>query len=279
MITSPIELDGLAELNQFPVLFVDQFGVLHDGISPYPSVLATLKTLRDSGRRVIVLSNSGRPGSHNEARLARLGISRDLYESVVTSGDTALAMVRSGSAPVRAGSRCFVVSSAGDAELVGLLGLVAETDAARADLVLIAGSQGDRLSEYDYIAQLTPAARRGVPAICVNPDRVMLTPGGTAFGAGHIAELYEGSGGSVLWIGKPYLAIYAHAARLAEVPAESVLCVGDSVEHDLVGARRFGASAALVRTGIHSDESSSTLSALFQAHGVSPDYLLKSFVW
>jgi HAD superfamily hydrolase (TIGR01459 family) len=279
MMTRPIDLAGLRELDQFPVLFVDQFGVLHDGQSPYPGVVATLEALRDAGRRVIVLSNSGRPGSHNAERLARLGISRDLYETIVTSGDTALAMVRSGSTLVRAGSRCFVVSSAGDSELAGLYGLVAETDAAFADLVLIAGSQGDRMSEHEYTSQLAPAARRGVPALCINPDRVMLAPGGKAFGAGRIAELYEAAGGSVLWIGKPHAAIYAHAARIAEVAAETVLCVGDSVEHDIVGARRFGAAAALVRTGIHAGESDSTLSALFQAHDVVPDYLLKSLVW
>jgi HAD superfamily hydrolase (TIGR01459 family) len=279
MMTRPIDLAGLAELDQFPVLFVDQFGVLHDGGAPYPGVVATLKALRDAGRRVIVLSNSGRPGSHNAARLSRLGISRDLYETIVTSGDTALAMVRSSSTLVRAGSRCFVVSSAGDSELAGLLGLVAETDVACADLVLIAGSQGDRMSEHDYTSQLAPAASRGIPAICVNPDREMLVPGGKAFGAGRIAELYEEGGGSVLWIGKPHTAIYAHAAHIAEVAAKTVLCIGDSVEHDIAGARRFGATAALVRTGIHAGESDSTLSALFQAHDAIPDYLLKSLVW
>jgi HAD superfamily hydrolase (TIGR01459 family) len=277
--TRPIDLAGLSELDQFPVLFVDQFGVLHDGHFPYPGVVTALKSLRDAGRRVIVLSNSGRPGSHNAARLARIGIARDLYDMIVTSGDTALAMVRSGSAHVRAGSRCFVVSSAGDAELAGLFGLVAETDAACADLVLIAGSQGDRMSEHDYTSLLAPAARRSIPAICVNPDREMLVPGGKAFGAGRIAELYEASGGSVLWIGKPHAAIYAHAAQIAEVTAKTVLCIGDSVEHDIAGAGRFGATAALVRTGIHAGESDSTLSALFQAHDAFPDYLLKSLVW
>jgi hypothetical protein len=33
--TRPIDLAGLSELDQFPVLFVDQFGVLHDGHFPY----------------------------------------------------------------------------------------------------------------------------------------------------------------------------------------------------------------------------------------------------
>jgi HAD superfamily hydrolase (TIGR01459 family) len=279
MTTRPIYLAGLAELDQYPVLFVDQFGVLHDGSAPYPGVVATLKALKDAGRRVIVLSNSGRPGSHNAARLARLGISRDLYETIVTSGDAALAIVRSSATLLRAGSRCFVVSSAGDAELAGLFGMVAETDVACADLVLIAGSQGDRMSEHDYTSQLAPAARRGVPALCINPDREMLVPGGKAFGAGRIAELYEAAGGSVEWIGKPHAAIYAHAAHIAEVAAETVLCIGDSVEHDIVGARRFGAASVLVRTGIHAGESDFTLSALFQAQDAIPDYLLKSLVW
>jgi FMN phosphatase YigB (HAD superfamily) len=40
---------------------------------------------------------------------------------------------------------------------------------------------------------------------------------------------------------QPYPGIYAAATRLVGSPApHDVLCIGDSVEHDIVGARRFG---------------------------------------
>ena len=106
----------------------------------------------------------------------------------------------------------------------------------------------------------------------------MLTPTGTAFGAGAIAQLYESLGGAVTWIGKPYPAIYQFAAaRIGAPAAASVLCVGDSVEHDIVGARRFGAAAALLRTGVLARLSEPDLAAELAKHGVVPDLTAAGF--
>ncbi len=58
-------------------------------------------------------------------------------------------------------------------------------------------------------------------------------------GAGAIASLYEELGGKVTWIGKPYPAIYRHAARLIGSP-QRILCIGDSAEHDVAGGRNAG---------------------------------------
>ncbi|ACI51946.1 HAD-superfamily subfamily IIA hydrolase like protein [Gluconacetobacter diazotrophicus PA1 5] len=278
---NPRALAGIAALvGHYDVLFVDQFGVLHDGTAPYPGVRDALARLRDAGQRVVLLSNSGRPGPYNAGRLARLGLGPELYETIVTSGDTALALARSGEIPVRPGMRCLLIDSGGqDTAFCDALGLVVEAEPARADLVLIAGSRGDVVTEAEYRAMLAPLARRGARAVCTNPDRRMLVPGGTAFGAGRIAELYEEEGGTVDWIGKPHPAIYAHAARLCRVRAERVLCIGDSVEHDIAGARGFGADSALVRTGILADAAPAALRAAFVRHGVWPDYVLPGLVW
>jgi ribonucleotide monophosphatase NagD (HAD superfamily) len=74
--------------------------------------------------------------------------------------------------------------------------------ASDADLVLIAGSEGERRTLGSYAEELAPLARAGVPAMCLDPDRTMLTPRGFAFGAGQIAELYQRLGGAVTWIGQ-----------------------------------------------------------------------------
>jgi ribonucleotide monophosphatase NagD (HAD superfamily) len=100
-----------------------------------------------------------------------------------------------------------------------------------------------------------------------------LLDGGTVHpGAGAIADLYQKLGGSVTWIGKPYPDIYLAAARLVGAPSPNdVLCVGDSIEHDVVGARRFGAFAALLRTGVLSSLSDGELVAECARHFVMPD--------
>ena len=232
----------------FPVVFLDQFGVLHNGLHPYPGAVEALRALKAKGVRTVIISNSGKPSEVNARRMERLGFARDLYDHFLTSGDVAKAGLGNGEIPIALSpaTRCLTVSSSNDNALAQSLGLAVVNDGADVDLLIISGSQGDRISMAEYERRIAPAARRRAPCLCTNPDKLMLTPAGTFPGAGAIAALYEQLGGVVTWIGKPYAGIYAAAARLVGSPAPSdILCVGDSVEHDIVGARNFGAAAAL----------------------------------
>ena len=143
--------------------------------------------------------------------------------------------------------------------------------------MIIAGSQADRVSLDDYRKLLAPAAERGAPCVCFNPDRVMLTATGAAPGAGRIAEIYQELGGEVTWIGKPFPEIYRAAAGLAGVEhPRDILCVGDSVEHDVAGANGFGAFAALVRTGVLAALTREELAAEIGRRRAVPDYVVES---
>jgi HAD superfamily hydrolase (TIGR01459 family) len=161
--------------------------------------------------------------------------------------------------------------------LASALGVVTTAHSDEADLVIIAGSQADKVSLDDYRASLAPAARRGTPCMCVNPDKLMLTAAGNAPGAGRIAEIYEELGGVVTWVGKPFPEIYQAAAESSQVQnPRDVLCVGDSVEHDSAGANRFGVFAALVRTGVLADLSDKELAAEIGRRGALPDYVIRN---
>jgi HAD superfamily hydrolase (TIGR01459 family) len=265
----------------FDFIFIDQFGVLHDGRRPYPGAREALGALKQRGAKVVVLSNSGRSGEDNARRMGKLGFTRMLYDHLVTSGDAAEALLKGAQSPLplSATLRCLTLASNDNFEFAEALGVRATRNGAEADLVVIAGSQGDRRPLEDYQAILKPAAARKALCLCANPDKLMLTATGVAFGAGRIAELYEELGGSVIWVGKPYLPIYQAAANLVSaIDPSRVLCVGDSVEHDIVGAHRFGAAAALVRTGILSDLTDSRLAAEFDKHGASPEFILKNLI-
>ena len=232
--------------------------------------------------RIVVLSNSGLTGEANAQRMKTLGFDRELYDFLVTSGDVARALLKSGRVPVRLTpeTRCFTISSSGGDEFARTLGLASAAESGAADLVVIAGSRADHFSLDDYRKLLAPAARRGAPCVCVNPDRLMLTAAGVAPGAGRIAEIYQELGGDVTWIGKPFADVYQAAARLSDVedPGD-VLCVGDSLEHDVVGAHAFGALAALVRTGVLADLSDKELAAEIGRHGTVPDFVIENLTW
>ncbi len=101
------------------VFFVDQFGVLHDGHRPYPGAPEALAALKAAGRRIVILSNSGRTGGYNAVRLAELGFPKAHYDHVVTSGDVAFAWLAGPGAPVPPGpaTACLTISGVGDRNL------------------------------------------------------------------------------------------------------------------------------------------------------------------
>ena len=81
----------------------------------------------------------------------------------------------------------------------------------------------------------------------------------------------DGSAELGYWIGKPYAAIYQHAARLIGNP-KRILCIGDSAEHDVAGGRNAGFSTLLVLTGVSQGHDPAMLDP-------EPDYWMDSFTW
>ncbi|WP_411033712.1 TIGR01459 family HAD-type hydrolase [Shinella sp. BYT-45] len=269
-------LAALAE--RYDAFLVDQFGVLRDDERAYSGANEALLRLKALGKTVVLLSNSGRSGNYNAERLVKLGFDRAGFDRFLTSGDVAHDILARETAGKRA-TRCLTISSGGDRNLADSLGFESVEDAALADIVIISGSEAERIPLSAYRARLEPAARRGVPCYCTNPDRHKLTKGGiTAPGAGSIALAYEDLGGRVRWFGKPYPEIYRYArSQLKGTPAGRILCIGDSIEHDIAGAANAGLASCLVRTGILSRHSEEQLDALAREYKARPTFLLDRF--
>ena len=71
--SAPVPLPGIESLiENFDVFFLDQYGVLHDGAAPYPGALQCLRMIRASGKRIVILSNSGKRAAENEKRMVQL---------------------------------------------------------------------------------------------------------------------------------------------------------------------------------------------------------------
>lgn len=257
---------------------VDQFGVLMTGGGAYPWAPEALARLGETGKPVILLSNSGKRAAANIARLERFGFDRRSFETVLSSGEAAHAALaaRIGTELPR-GAAVFLIRRDGDGSAIEGLGLREVETAEEADLVMIAGSEGDRLTLETYREMLAPAAAKGVPCLCTNPDMTMLTGDTRAFGPGRIAQLYQELGGTVEYVGKPHPLIYQVALKkLHGIPANRVLCIGDSPAHDVRGGKAAGFATALVRTGVHEGEDFAEFLA-DAPKGDRPDYIIPRF--
>ncbi len=263
---------------QFDAFLIDQFGVLLNGSGCYPEGPAALSQLASTGKDILLLSNSGKRAAPNEARLSRLGFARENYFGVLSSGEAAYSEIAARiGVDIAEGAAVWVHSRDDDLSSIEGLALTQVEQAGHAELLIIAGSRGDEITLEHYREWLIPAAERGVPAYCTNPDMMMLTAMGQSFGAGTIAQLYEQLGGHVDWVGKPFPLIYRVAHdRLGGIDPARVLCIGDSPAHDIAGGQAAGFATALVRTGLHVELSEAELLDHCRASAM-PDYILPDF--
>lgn len=280
-----------ALVSRYDGFLLDQWGVLHNGSAPYPDALDCLEHIRAAGKSVIILSNSGRRGSENEAVLARLGFPRHLYDHLVSAGDDAREAIASRDEPAyRAlGRRCLLLAREGEADLAEGLGLQIAANAAEADFVLMMSMDSPRQSVAGWRPQLEAAVARGLPMICANPDRHRVHADGRLYEApGLVALTYERMGGTVHYHGKPHARIYRTCLRLLGLPAARLLAIGDSLEHDVAGAAGAGMDAGFIAGGIHKTElhwsadgevEHESCLRLFARERCHPQFALPRFRW
>ena len=277
---SIVTLNELSAL--YDVFFIDQFGVLRDGEAAYAGAALALARLKAQDKTIVILSNSGRSGPYNAARLAQLGFDSGSFDHFVTSGDVALALLESGRIHIERSklTRSLTISSGDDRSLADKLGFSSVASADDADLVIISGSETERIPLEAYRRLLHSAATRGVPCICTNPDLHKLVGDTLLPAAGAIAAIYEEMGGGVTRIGKPYLDIYQHAHALCRYPDKArIVSIGDSLDHDIRGAVTFGIDGVLAQTGVQAHVPEAALPAQMREVQLAPRYLLRSFVW
>lgn len=239
-------LDGLDP--KYRVILCDIWGVVHDGVSLYPGATARLSRWRGEGRKVILITNAPRTADSVTRQLGRIGLPRDCWDGIATSGDAGIEALNALGGPVG------FVGTAGDRAILEERGVRIAGDESFTDLACT-GITEDRPLPEQFCPDLERWAARGVHMHCLNPDRVVMRGGVLEACAGAIADLYEQLGGRVTWYGKPHATIYHHALHLAgEPPVGDVLAIGDGLQTDILGAARMGFDAIFVSGGIHAGE-------------------------
>ena len=239
-------LDALPE--QYRLILCDIWGVVHDGVNLYPGSASRLQQWRGEGRSIILITNAPRTAEAVEQQLDRLGLPRDAWDGISTSGEAGIAALDA------LGESVGFIGTSADREILEGRGVVIAEGNDFSELAAT-GLDDERRHVADYVAQLEDLAARDVLMHCLNPDRIVVRGGATEPCAGALADVYMGFGGRVEWYGKPYPAIYRHALGLAGNPSASeVLAVGDAVRTDILGAAKMGFDAIFVAGGIHAGE-------------------------
>ena len=271
----------------YDVLLCDLWGVVHNGIAAFPQACDALVRFRAERGPVILITNAPRASELVQRILDRLGVPRDTYDAIVSSGD-----VTNGIVAARLPQSVFHLGPPRDSSIFAGLDVVfapAET----ADYVVCSGLFDDTVETPQNYRELLAALRaRGLFMVCANPDVFVERGDELVYCAGALADAYAALGGEVLYCGKPYAPIYeaalgkAAALRGAATPLKRVLAIGDLVRTDLKGAASFGVDCLFVVSGLHAEDAGgreapdlSGLNAMFAAAGVAPKAVTRRLAW
>jgi HAD superfamily hydrolase (TIGR01459 family) len=212
---------------------------------------------------VLLLTNAPRPKPSVQAQLDRLGVPRDCYDELVSSGDAAQFALVSGAVGRKVyhigpdKDRSFFTDLSDDlAPLAAAAPPVTLVPLTEAEGIVCTGLVDD-LTETpeNYRATLLYAKTKGLKLLCANPDIIVDYGDKRLFCAGAIAQDYDRMGGESLYFGKPHPPIYDLARRrLAALPGAvddpRLLAIGDGVTTDVQGALAEGIDVVFVAGGI-----------------------------
>lgn len=283
-------ITSLSEVSdRYDALFVDLWGCIHDGIYPFETAVAAMQDYRKTrGGKVIFVTNAPRHRESVARQLDKIGVARDSYDDIATSGDSARYAMYNGAV----GEKVYFIGQPHDLNFFDPLKIVENpADIQRVGLqkaegIVCCGPE-DPLADPDvYRAEFLYAKEKGLKLLCANPDIVVDRGETREWCAGALAKLYTEMGGESLYFGKPHPPIYDLARRRlfalgVSTPDSRILCIGDGVLTDIQGALGEDLDSLFISGGLAAEETATAehpdpdlLSSYLQKEMVSPNYTI-----
>jgi HAD superfamily hydrolase (TIGR01459 family) len=237
-------IESLADIaGDYDALFCDLWGCVHNGLAAYPDAVAVLKGFRAGGGKVVLLTNAPRPWREIAAQIEGLGIPRDAWDAIATSGDSARLAMFEGAV----GRKVYFIGEPRDLSFFGPMHLaegapeIARVPLAQAEGIVCTGPFDPHADPAVNRADFLYAKTKGLKLLCANPDIVVDRGESREWCAGALAALYTEMGGESLYFGKPHPPVYDLARRRlsdlgAQVSNARILAVGDGIQTDIRGA-------------------------------------------
>ncbi len=221
-----------------------------------------MRRLRAAGHRLrFVTNNTTRSRGQLAEELRGLGVELEDEELQTTARAAARAL---------AGKRVLALTMAAIIEDLEGLELVGEG----ADAVLLGGAdetpETGRVFSYMNLARAFAELQAGAELYCLHKNRWWQTSRGPLLDAGaFVAGLEYAAEVEAIVLGKPSAAYFEAALAAVDADPEHTWMVGDDIESDIGGAKRFGLKTVLVRTGMFREQA-------LRESGVVPDAVLGS---
>ena len=269
-----IEQKKISEIvNSYEVFFFDLYGVTHNGVKLFPDIINILKRIKILKKKVVFISNAPRKSIKIKNFLNQIGLKKNLYFDVVSSGDITYEnyLIKLNK------KKYYFIGAEKDRDFCKGLKISEEENLERSDFILNLGlNEGETVDKY--ISILTKAAKMSLLMICVNPDLQIIRGKKKELCAGSLAFKYEKLGGKVKYFGKPYIKIYKTTMKKTKIKNKNkILAIGDSLRTDILGANNFQIDSALVLSGLHGKIKE--IEKICKKTNIYPKFLFNTLKW
>ena len=233
-------------------LILDMDGVLWHDNEPIGELPAIFNQIRALGLKfVLATNNSTKTIDEYLQKLSGFGVLLEAWQ-IVTSAESTLDYLQETS-PNADTLYIFGSNSLKESARQRGYNVLEDDDATtKADYVLVGL---DVNLTYNKISNAAKKIREGATFIATNTDATFPAPQGLIPGAGTmVTAVQTASGTKPTTIGKPEPYLYRSAIKVMNLEPKDVLCVGDRLDTDILGAQNAGFQSALVLSGVSTPE-------------------------
>ena len=271
--TKNLDQSGLKSIvNSYDLLFIDIWGVVHNGIKLYDNSIEVLENLSNLNKEFILLTNAPRPSSTVVNFLKKMGLNK-FFENVFTSGEAALKYLIK---DLKNKKFFHIGPPTRDFDLFKSFEKNKVLNIKDADYLLCSGLFDDHSNNLNYYKSLF-SEHISKKMICTNPDLIVDRGDKREYCAGSVAKIFEEIKGEVIYFGKPYPPVYNLSS---EIKNKKVLCIGDNLNTDIKGANIQNYDSLLITNGIHRYEISKIkLNNVIEKYKAKVDYFQTDLKW
>tara|TARA_Y100001970_G_scaffold285109_1_gene403969 strand:- start:9471 stop:10289 length:819 start_codon:yes stop_codon:yes gene_type:complete len=271
--TKNLDNQGLkSQVDRYDLFFIDLWGVIHNGIELYKESVVVLQKLSEKNKEFILLTNAPRPNNNVMNFLNKMGLEKKFYSKVYTSGEAALSYLHSNFK----NKTFFHVGPPRDFGLFDDFKKNKTEKIKDAEYLLCTGLFDDHDKELSHYKKILEK-EIGKIMICTNPDLIVDRGEKREFCAGSVAKVFEDLGGKVEYFGKPFPKVYNQATNLKN---KKILCIGDNLKTDIVGANNQNFDCLLITGGIHRQEiKNEKFESVISKYNAKVDYIQSQLRW
>lgn len=242
-------------ISKYKVILCDVWGVLHNGKDLFENAVESLLKYSKLGGYIVLITNAPRPSIDVIKQLNQMGLNKNCYNLIVSSGDVTRFWLQSL-------DKASLYHLGPERDKSIFLDLdINFSNSKNCQSVLCTGlynDETDALDDYNDLLNLFLSKK--IVMHCANPDLTVIRGDKTILCAGSLAEYYANKGGQVKYFGKPFEYIYEFAIKEVnknnnfKVKKSEILAIGDGLKTDILGAGNFGIDSFFIINGVHKNE-------------------------